>query len=218
MPPCARPAKPARYGGAARQRNVAAELVDGTLDRQGNRGFHANRSQGILNVGYRVLSGRLYQSAPESNKCSCGSIYRDLGLSRTLMCGLRSRLRFGLNDWAVLRHQSGRTGVPFSAAPEWGAPQHQRHSPTGEWRWNKPADALAHGRAQRLRCRWCWPLGFGRASAMASDGALEREQLAALRVRSSWPTDWPTAWQTGRQHRAARARPLPLRLRPAAPT
>ena len=53
------------------QRNVAAELVDGALDRQGNRGFHANRSQGILNVGYRVLSGRLYQSAPEHcNKCS----------------------------------------------------------------------------------------------------------------------------------------------------
>ena len=55
----------------ARQRNVVAELADGALDRQGDRGFHANRSQGTPNVWYRVLSGRLYRSAPDcGNKCS----------------------------------------------------------------------------------------------------------------------------------------------------
>ena len=65
----------------ARQRNVVTELVDGALDRQGDRGFHANRSQGILNVGYGVLSGRLYQATPRNyNKYSYGSTYHQFAI------------------------------------------------------------------------------------------------------------------------------------------
>ena len=45
-------------------RPIETAPKDGALDRQRNRGLHANRSQGILNVGYRVLSGRLYQPTP----------------------------------------------------------------------------------------------------------------------------------------------------------
>jgi uncharacterized membrane protein YebE (DUF533 family) len=54
--------------------------------------------------------------------------------------------------------------------------------------------------------------------AMASDGALEREQLAALARQIELADRLADHLADRRQHRAARARPLPLRLRPAAPT
>ena len=87
-------------------------------------------------------------------------------------------MRFGLNDWdgvaaSIRSHRSSLSLLRLSGVRR---SINVIHS-TGEWRWNKPADALAHGRAQRLRCRWYWPAV---RPAMASDGALEREQLAAF--------------------------------------
>ena len=94
--------------------------------------------------------------------------------------------------WGALRTSGSMTGrccainpvaqeFPFSAAPESGAPQHQRHSLHG-----------GMAMEQTRRRIGTWPRAMAALPlvlallvsavrpAMASDGALEREQLAAL--------------------------------------